>query len=444
MFPSEVSKKLSLSNTSPKDQSLLTLRFPKKLWKIVNECKSGAISWSSDGSAVVIDYTKFQVDYLDNRLDIFKTSNITSFIRQLNLYGFRKVSPHYRVSVGNPENADVHIFRNDSFIRGRPDLLQGVTRKTGALRARMLHHKDDPTQSSSGRSHHVGMDGSRVMQCQGRNFSSRHRQMALRHALEKQHDAFSRLDRHSTTGSSGKPSVKGGASELMEGIPWYSQDSTSETTSSEDDYEYSYDTYRASDDVIKVSNKIKQEQVLENVEAEDCESLLTPKIHSWTGGECGFSVGITEGLVQHQHSHSSSCPSPTLSAAGDMGQLLDPSKSPKVALQHGREGERVRTPPLEDSFTLESVLSRMDKSLSEKIYCILMTEDKKDDSVGMAKEIIGAVGPAQATRVRPPGERIADVVDSAPMAILASWDDDEATGSSQLKSAPGSVPLYYV
>lgn len=148
MYQCDVSKKLRLSS-SPKDEYLLTLRFPKKLWKGVNECMSGAISWSSDSTAVVIDYSKFQSSYLDNRLDTFKTNNIPSFIRQLNLYGYRKVSLHYRIFVGNPENADAHVFRNDSFLRGRPDLLQGVTRKTGLLRGRMVHRKSDPCSATS-------------------------------------------------------------------------------------------------------------------------------------------------------------------------------------------------------------------------------------------------------------------------------------------------------
>ncbi|KAH6948735.1 hypothetical protein HPB50_026093 [Hyalomma asiaticum] len=125
------------------DEPLLTVRFPKKLWKIVNECKSGAIAWSEDGTSIVIDYLKFQCEYLDNPLDTFKTKNITSFIRQLNLYGFRKVTPHYRTSGKSTEcPTDLpHIFRNDSFVRGRPDLLHEVTRKAVALRSRQRKHR---------------------------------------------------------------------------------------------------------------------------------------------------------------------------------------------------------------------------------------------------------------------------------------------------------------
>lgn len=144
MHPHEGYKKFQPSSRR-KVSSMLAVRFPKKLWKIVNECKSGAISWSADGKAVVIEYAKFQTQYLDRRMNMFKTSNINSFIRQLYLYGFRKVSPHYKVICANQhDGADVHVFRNESFLRGRPDLLPRVTRKGGVMRPRAMLHADEP------------------------------------------------------------------------------------------------------------------------------------------------------------------------------------------------------------------------------------------------------------------------------------------------------------
>lgn len=128
----------------PRQQSLHSLRFPNKLWRIVNDCRTGAITWSNDGKSIVIDYTKFQLDYLTNQLGIFKTCNINSFIRQLNLYGFRKVSPHDRTTVRNQYPGDIHLFRNDSFLRDRPDLLQNVTRKTGPLSIREVRRRPEP------------------------------------------------------------------------------------------------------------------------------------------------------------------------------------------------------------------------------------------------------------------------------------------------------------
>ncbi|CAL7949303.1 unnamed protein product [Xylocopa violacea] len=112
------------------DCIFLSLRFPQKLWRIVNECKSGAIRWSLNGNTILLDYKKFQKQYLDAGNSIFKTKNITSFIRQLNLYGFRKVTSHNRDPICNSHNPDVHEFLHENFRTGRPDLLSRVYRKT--------------------------------------------------------------------------------------------------------------------------------------------------------------------------------------------------------------------------------------------------------------------------------------------------------------------------
>nr|XP_012136063.1 PREDICTED: heat shock factor protein 2-like [Megachile rotundata] len=112
------------------DCIFLSLRFPQKLWRIVNECKSGAIRWSLSGNTILLDYKKFQEQYLDAGNSIFKTKNITSFIRQLNLYGFRKVTSHNRDPICNSHNPDVHEFLHENFRTGRPDLLSRVYRKT--------------------------------------------------------------------------------------------------------------------------------------------------------------------------------------------------------------------------------------------------------------------------------------------------------------------------
>ncbi|KAH9362819.1 hypothetical protein HPB48_015218 [Haemaphysalis longicornis] len=106
--------------SSSSDQPLLTSSFPTKLRKLADECKSGAITWSADGTGVAIDHTNSRWDYLDSRLNIFKTTSIASFARQLNLYGFQKVSP------------DLHVFRNDSFDKDRPDILLAVACKMAA------------------------------------------------------------------------------------------------------------------------------------------------------------------------------------------------------------------------------------------------------------------------------------------------------------------------
>lgn len=113
------------------DCVLQSMRFPHKLWRIVTECRSGAIRWGTNGDTILLDYKKFQAEYLDARRPIFKTSNITSFIRQLNLYGFRKVTTHSRDPICNSHDSHVHEFLHDNFRAEHADLLSQVCRKTG-------------------------------------------------------------------------------------------------------------------------------------------------------------------------------------------------------------------------------------------------------------------------------------------------------------------------
>ncbi|XP_014478825.1 PREDICTED: uncharacterized protein LOC106746593 [Dinoponera quadriceps] len=123
------------------DCVLQSMRFPQKLWRIVNECKSGAIRWGANGDTILLDYKRFQTEYLDARRPIFKTTNITSFIRQLNLYGFRKVTyAQSRDPICNSHNPHVHEFLHDSFRADRADLLSRVCRKASGGKGKCFQH----------------------------------------------------------------------------------------------------------------------------------------------------------------------------------------------------------------------------------------------------------------------------------------------------------------
>ncbi|XP_035233123.1 heat shock transcription factor, Y-linked-like [Stegodyphus dumicola] len=115
--------------------SVSPLRFPQKLWKIANECQSGAVAWSPDGKSILLRYSLFKEEFMSTKNDFFKTDNISSFVRQLNLYGFRKIYDHAQKQAYKA-NPDLHEFANDNFQRSRPDLLDGVTRKSGVLKDR--------------------------------------------------------------------------------------------------------------------------------------------------------------------------------------------------------------------------------------------------------------------------------------------------------------------
>ncbi|XP_076280931.1 LOW QUALITY PROTEIN: uncharacterized protein LOC143209334 [Lasioglossum baleicum] len=169
------------------DCMFLSLRFPQKLWRIVNECETGAIRWSFNGNTILLDYKKFQEQYLDACNSIFKTKNITSFIRQLNLYGFRKVTSHNRDPICNAYNPDVHEFLHENFRVSRPDLLSRVYRKTpGKLKHRQrssLKTSPEPDRASKDFDHE-----SRLHICR----------LALTKTLEQITREYQRTHYHST------------------------------------------------------------------------------------------------------------------------------------------------------------------------------------------------------------------------------------------------------
>ncbi|KAF9677476.1 hypothetical protein SADUNF_Sadunf08G0111700 [Salix dunnii] len=90
--------------------------FLKKCYEMVDdESTNSIISWSQTNDSFVIwDLTEFSVHLLPK---YFKHSNSSSFVRQLNIYGFRKI------------DTDHWEFANDGFIRGQKHLLKNISRR---------------------------------------------------------------------------------------------------------------------------------------------------------------------------------------------------------------------------------------------------------------------------------------------------------------------------
>ncbi|XP_021714308.1 heat shock factor protein HSF24-like [Chenopodium quinoa] len=94
--------------------------FLTKTYEMVDDKTSDdVISWGENGSTFVVWKTaEFAKDLLPK---FFKHNNFSSFVRQLNTYGFRKIVP------------DKWEFANDNFKKDQKDLLSGIRRRKATL-----------------------------------------------------------------------------------------------------------------------------------------------------------------------------------------------------------------------------------------------------------------------------------------------------------------------
>ncbi|KAI8978513.1 HSF-type DNA-binding-domain-containing protein [Pilobolus umbonatus] len=101
--------------------------FITKLFGMVSDGRNqNLISWNPSGfSFLVCNATRFSQEVLPEH---FKHSNFSSFVRQLNMYGFHKINKSPRGQRGNNEN-EIWEFSHPKFQRGRPDLLEEIKRK---------------------------------------------------------------------------------------------------------------------------------------------------------------------------------------------------------------------------------------------------------------------------------------------------------------------------
>lgn len=99
--------------------------FLTKLWNMVNtEEYRDYIQWMDDGKSFqVVNKDQFEKIILPK---FFKHQNFSSFVRQLNMYGWHKVQD---VTAGAMHsNEEVWQFESPNFIRGREDLLDNIVR----------------------------------------------------------------------------------------------------------------------------------------------------------------------------------------------------------------------------------------------------------------------------------------------------------------------------
>ncbi|KAK4765911.1 hypothetical protein SAY87_007553 [Trapa incisa] len=108
--------------TGSESQRMNPTPFLTKTYQLVQDSTiNDVISWNEDGSSFVVwNPTVFARDLLPM---YFKHSNFSSFVRQLNTYGFRKVVP------------DRWEFSNECFRKGEKQLLCEIQRRKGSAPA---------------------------------------------------------------------------------------------------------------------------------------------------------------------------------------------------------------------------------------------------------------------------------------------------------------------
>ncbi|XP_023003215.1 heat shock factor protein HSF24-like [Cucurbita maxima] len=110
--------------------------FLVKAYQLVDDpATDDIVSWNETGSTFIVWKTsEFASDLLPN---YFKHNNFSSFVRQLNTYGFRKIVP------------DKWEFTNNNFRRGQNELLSKIRRRKSSHRCHRSKSSEGGNSSPS-------------------------------------------------------------------------------------------------------------------------------------------------------------------------------------------------------------------------------------------------------------------------------------------------------
>eukprot|EP00554_Chaetoceros_debilis_P008487 CAMPEP_0194104370 /NCGR_PEP_ID=MMETSP0150-20130528/4716_1 /TAXON_ID=122233 /ORGANISM="Chaetoceros debilis, Strain MM31A-1" /LENGTH=488 /DNA_ID=CAMNT_0038791879 /DNA_START=105 /DNA_END=1574 /DNA_ORIENTATION=- len=118
-------KKRAKPASGKKKKSVDSPIFLQKTYHMIDSCDASIATWSEDGSTFVVkDPDIFAKQVIPQ---FFKHNNFSSFVRQLNFYGFRKIkNDPIRLRGDDGPDSRYWRFRHEYFLRGRPDLLSEI------------------------------------------------------------------------------------------------------------------------------------------------------------------------------------------------------------------------------------------------------------------------------------------------------------------------------
>lgn len=115
--------------------------FPQKLWDLIHDQRyQHCLRWSLDGNRVFLNRNEFEIRYLKTPENQFHTQKAISFVRQMNMYGFKKVDDSYYENA-NFKRSKQHLLGN--MIRRHPNkgLFMGLVAAASNSVNNTVHHQ---------------------------------------------------------------------------------------------------------------------------------------------------------------------------------------------------------------------------------------------------------------------------------------------------------------